>query len=385
MSDERDIFDELADASRRLVAGRKLPEGELPWESIEQVRRDFRRWHEASGRTLDQVARSLGEGFAATTLHKWLAATGVDNVGCDMQRMTRGINQFIETEGRRSKVAKPPGWVETEVARRMLLVIAKAIELNSIGLIYSDAGRGKSLTLQAAAAIFPGSILVRIVTGAHSPAGLTRLLYQASGLRGNSRKASLDQLGKLIDHLRDSDRAILIDEAHRLTPEALEVIRDLHDECGVPFVLVGTHRINEMCSDVDLFYGQFTSRIAIRYDVTEAARGAASGSPSPSSRSQAHVLHTVDEIRRLYESDKVRFTGDGLTFLASLANALGLGGLRLCTKLVMVAAQVATAESAARIDAKLLRRVLRRLHGSDFTTHQIERAVTMQPALAAIA
>jgi len=31
--------------------------------------------------------------------------------------------------------------------------------------LYSDAGRGKSLTLKAAASIFPGTILIRVRTG----------------------------------------------------------------------------------------------------------------------------------------------------------------------------------------------------------------------------
>jgi hypothetical protein len=55
----------------------------------------------------------------------------------------------------------------------MLVVISKAIELASIGVIYSDAGRGKSMTLRAAARIFPGSILLRIRHHTRSPAGLS--------------------------------------------------------------------------------------------------------------------------------------------------------------------------------------------------------------------
>jgi len=317
-------------------------------------------------------------------LYAFLRADSPEALPQYSQRLARQLNQFVETDARRKTVARPGGWVETDIARRMLLVIAKTIELSSIGLIYSDAGRGKSLTLQAAAAIFPGSILVRIVSGATSPYGVASLLHSAAGVKGGKTCAMQQLVLRLIDHLRDSGRAILIDEAHRLKPEALEVIRDVHDECGIPFILAGTHRVNEMCSDVDLFFGQFTSRIALRYDVTEPARQSSNGSPCPSTTAR-HPLHSVDEIRRMYESDKVRFTADGLDFLTSMANTLGLGGLRLCTKLVMVAVQVAAAECATAIDAKLIRRVMRRLHGSDYTGHQIERVMKADPAKVAVA
>jgi len=83
-------------------------------------------------------------------LYAFLRADSPEALPQYSQRLARQLNQFVETDARRKTVARPGGWVETDIARRMLLVIAKTIELSSIGLIYSDAGRGKSLTLQAA-------------------------------------------------------------------------------------------------------------------------------------------------------------------------------------------------------------------------------------------
>lgn len=141
----------------------------------------------------------------------------------------------------------------------------------------------------------------------------------------------------------------------------MDALRDIHDLAAAPIILVGTAKILETTNDVDLWHGQFSSRVALRLDVTEMARGDADGN-GPGGATGG-TLHSVDEIRRLYESDRVRFTGDGLSFLADVANALGLGALRLASQLVAVASQVAQAEGAAAIDARILRRVLRTMHG----------------------
>ena len=168
---------------------------------------------------------------------------------------------------------------------------------------------------------------------------------------------------RIIKALRGTGRLLLIDEAHQLSSEALEFIRDLHDECGVPIVLAGTLKLNDAIADSDVFSGQLSSRVAIRYDIT-ADLNAGNGPP----------LHSTDEIRRMYESDKLRMTNDGRELLTRIANLPGLGGLRLCTKLVQVAAAARTDESQP-IDARLLLKVLRSLHGRQHAIATVERAV----------
>ena len=34
------------------------------------------------------------------------------------------------------------------------------------------------------------------------------------------------------------------------------MVRDIHDECGVPVIMAGTVKLNELLSDTDLFFGQ---------------------------------------------------------------------------------------------------------------------------------
>lgn len=358
-----EILDRLSDQARRLRVGHKLPaDNPLPWEKIDQVRSDLVFLLEQPGVTMEQIARAMGRGFSPATLRTFRDATGREALG-DIDRVARGVNQFLETLARRNESRRPEGFVETEVARRMLTVIERTAQLASIGLIYSDAGRGKSMTLEAASMIHPGAILVRVRHTTRSPAGLAKHL--AAMLQLNRVRNVQHAEDRLIETLRGTGRLLLIDEAHQLKHQALELLRDLHDEAGVPIVLAGTVKIAEATADTDLFYGQFSSRVALRYDVTEDLHGGSGGGdPKP--------LHTVDEIRRLYESDKVRFTDEGRRMLAKIANLPGLGGLRLCAKIVQVATAAAGGEL---VDAELIRRVCRGLHGRAFAVDQLERAV----------
>src|SRR5690606_35760018 len=99
---------------------------------------------------------------------------------------------------------KIKGWIETAVAKRMLVLIGKTIELRCMGIIFSDAGRGKTMTLQAAAGVYPGSILVRVVSGAKSPTAFARLLAHELKIKG--RLSTLDMQFKIIDILKGTDR-----------------------------------------------------------------------------------------------------------------------------------------------------------------------------------
>jgi DNA transposition AAA+ family ATPase len=362
-----ELIEELAKEARQLKIGQKLPEHDpLPWEKIAAVRDDFSFLVEQKGVTIQRIGEALGPGFSRGPLSKFRNIEKREDFPGDVDKMARALNQFMETLVRRKQSKRPAGFVETDVARRILTVVGKTIELNSIGLIYGDAGRGKSMTLEAAKEIHRGAVLIRVMQSTRRPRGLAMQLGEALNLRVK-RSTTHDAEHKIIEALRGTGRALLIDEAHQLEPDSLELVRDIHDETGCPIVLAGTMKLNDRVNDQERYFGQLSSRVALKYDLTEELRGGGGGGePKP--------LHTLDEIRRLYESDKVRFTDDGRLLLTKLANLPGLGGLRLCTKVVQVARSLSQGEP---IDAELLLRVIRTLHGSQGASqveHQVERS-----------
>jgi len=374
-----ELLDQLAQDARRLRVGQALPEtGKLPPAQIRAVQDDLRFMLDRPGVTIAKVAEALGDGFSRGSLSRFLnAEPEADQSTADLDRIARGVNAFLETLARRSESRGPAGFVETVAAKRMLTVIEKTIELCAVGLIVGDAGRGKSMTLQAAKDIWPGTLLIRIRQSSRTPTGLARQLADVLRLRCRSLRGPEVQ-SRVIEALAGTGRALLIDEAHQLKHEALEFLRDVHDETGCPIILAGTIRLADAVSDTETFFGQFASRIALRLDLTEQiaaeAGGGGDGGPKP--------LHSVDEIRRLY-ADKVRFTDDGLMLLQRIANLPGLGGLRLCSKVAQVAASAARSNGAEAIDAKLIVQVMRMLYGKRYSVGSIERAVEQSCAMVA--
>lgn len=363
MTSNSDILSKLAEEARRLHVARKLPADDpLPWEWVSRVQEDFRRFLEETGMSQSQVVRKMGAGFSGPVISSFLAMKKDSDYIGDRDRIVRGINNFMEIHARRANAPRPAGWIETEVARRMLVLIGKTIELRAMGLIYSDAGRGKTMTLEAARGIYPGSVIVRILSGTRSPAGLAKLL--AKQFKFSVHKSTFDIQMELIDQLKGTDRALMIDEAHQLNPKALEFLRDLHDACEIPIILVGTKKIDEATADTDQFFGQLTSRIALRYDVTEQLHSSNNHKPKP--------LHSAAEIEKMFKQDKVRLTADGIHTLTRIANLEGFGGLRLCKQVVFVAAEYAGDKA---IDAGLILKVLRTMHGLVHGVTRITRAI----------
>lgn len=368
-----EILDNLQDNARRLKLGLKLPDADpIPWPVIEQVQRNLAEFLDQPGVTMVAISRASGlEGqrpIGRWTLRSFLKYTcREDHPTGTLDRVVRRINGFMELMAQRESRRLPEGFVETKVAERMLLIIEKSTQLCSMAVIVGDSGRGKSLTVEAAKGIYPGTITLRISQSCRTPQGFTHALASALGFgwSGSSREAHY----RVVRALAGTGRPIIIDEAHQLRIEALESVRDIYDETGCPIILVGTARITEMIDDQSFFAGQFASRIALRYDITEALRISGPDGPGP--------LHSVEEIRSLYHSSKVRLTSDGVSQLAKLANLPGLGGLRLCTRLVQVASAAAGGKP---ITAALIRQVLRTMQGHTYTRERFE-ADTARPAV----
>lgn len=357
---EDHILDALHEQARKLHMARMLPDGELGWEWVQRIQEDFERFLKDTGYTLRKVSKKLGAGFSPPVLSQFRNMSGPDDYIGDRDRIVRKLNQFMEQEARNQAAPGPADFVETRVAKRMLTAIQNAIELRGIGLIYGPAGVGKTITLEAAVSIFAGSVMVRARSTTRSVGGFARHLAKAMKIKQQGTLYTLQD--RFVEALKGTDRPIFIDEAHQLTRQALEFLRDLHDECGVPIILAGTVDLENQISDREHWFGQFSSRTALRYDIAEDWQ--------PGGKSKA--LFTVAEIVKVFHSNKVRLTDDGALMLTQLANCLGLGGLRICRQVLFVAAQHQKDKPIGR-DA--LTRVLRSMHGRVFTDHRVHREI----------
>jgi DNA transposition AAA+ family ATPase len=217
----------------------------------------------------------------------------------------------------------------TKVARDMLTVARLVRENETLGLVMGPSGIGKSRCAMAIQEKYVGSVYVSVMRDYHHPKGLTRKLAIELGVRGQHtcrhNAQYTTQLERVIDTLRDSHRLLIIDEAAKLTDPAVELLRDIHDNTGVPILLIATRDLHErIVSNADPDHGQLYSRFDVIHHLTEGYDVNSGGK----------VLHTMDHIRELYTDPPVRLANDATRYLQGVANDLGRGSLRRCKMLL---------------------------------------------------
>lgn len=342
---------------------RMLPAtGALTPDQIDQVRQDFVAFTRENGISMTRVSKALGKGYSQGTLSNYVNGKSRG----DAEAVTRALNQWMEDEAQARAVRRPDGFVETDVAVRMLTTIRTAKVQGVMALIHGPAGVGKTMTAHVAKAMFPGSIYQRVTQSAKRGPGLIAELSRQLGV--NARNNLTRNQAAVIDILRDSGRLLIFDEIHQAHSSGLEAIRDLHDEAGVPVALVGTIDAVKQLTDTGQYYGQFASRIAVRCDVTEYALRPKNPRP----------LYSLDEIMEVFASGRVRLAKDGAQYLQMIANVPGLGGLRICDRIMRVVYSISRFKDGSAVGGDMLEEVFKQMHGEAFAALVQQRTVTRQ-------
>lgn len=351
-----DVLSLIQAEARRLHVGRSLPpEGELDWPTIRAIGDDLQQLHAAPSVTWNGLAAGLGHIVTGETLRRFAGAQSREDLPAQASAssLARRLNTQLELLARRNESTLPEDFVETRAAQMMLAIIRKCNEWGSMGLITSDSGRGKSLTLRAASEIMPGSMLIRCSTDTTRPQ-LLRAICNVAGAKPSQRTFVMEE--RLEQLLSGTGRLLMLDEAHKLRPHSLDVVRDVHDLTGCPIVLAGTSGVLRTVFNSD-DGGQFASRVAVRLDLESYLAGGEGGDGGP--------LHTTAEIVKLFYSDRVKLSSDGAQALARISNVPGLGGLRLAKQVFRAAVDAAVADGRESIDAQLVRATLKSLQGVD--------------------
>ncbi|MEE8170140.1 MAG: AAA family ATPase [Phycisphaerae bacterium] len=288
----------------------------------------------------------------------------------NIDKILRKLNTWIEDDEVRRRKARPIGFYSTGVfqAIRMLAKYARsnsrvarpgqtvthaAQEAARIVLGYGPAGCGKSVGAAALHAEDPFSILVRVDQRRGTDLGLARLIVNAAQFRKSSSKIHLIEF--IYERLRDSNRLLIVDEAHRLKFSGCELIRDLADVCGIPVLLLGTAEVHHRLTSVrvrsgNYLYDQFSRRVGLQLNLLRGVDGLG-GVTRP--------IYSIEEIRGIFRSDEVRLTPDAERYLQDVACCIGLGMLGLAQGIFENAYRVALKRQTV-IDEPLLRSAAQR-------------------------
>ncbi|MGE5606544.1 MAG: AAA family ATPase [Bacteroidota bacterium] len=228
-------------------AARLFSNEEVSINSFDPIRDLIREHMETTGKSQRVVAKAIGVSDA--TLSGFIRGSYAG----DMHEVAGKIINYLNRHEARQTVPEEPQFVETSIAKEVFTVTEFAHNHNKIGLIYGDAGVGKTLALTTYAAAHPDVIFVRARVNLKSARAILNEIA--------------DKLGKVnvIEALTGTGRLLIIDEAQRLTYSALEALRDIHDECGIGIVFSGNKDIyDRMRGKKGALFAQLFSRVGIR-------------------------------------------------------------------------------------------------------------------------
>ncbi len=278
--------------------------------------------------------------------------------GCDDTTYLRRINNWMELDARRQNLIQNREYVEHSVAREIVAVAEIVAETCKMGIVFGPAQIGKSFTLANLddADRLGNPVLFRVGEAHVRPLPLCRMMCERLKLPASY---TFDKLfRRLVGHLKDTKRMLMIDEADRCSYRALEFIRDLHDETGCPVLLAGKPAIYEkfgfrQTGGYREIVDQLSSRVVIRRDLTERTRKNKGG------KGPDQPLFTKDDIRKLIQvaSLGVQVSEGAVTWLQRRACVLSLGGFGMTKILLFLAYKYAVGSGATTITVEILESV----------------------------
>lgn len=345
-------FEAIGDEARVAASARMMREDErLEDNQRADIRERVLKFLPENGLVQADAARELG--MSAQNMSLILtAARGTASVTTDKHLIR--LHNWMELTARRIGILSKRRFVETSVAREILIVARTAAETCGMAVVFGPARIGKSFTLQAIEgdAAFASPFLVRIDQTMRGPLPLLRALCDALEVSSGGRA---DQLMKrAVKRLKGTKRLLMFDEADRLRFNALETIRDVHDLTGCPVLLAGKPTVYERVGfrslgDFNSVTDQLAGRIVMVRDLTERTR--TGNHPQP--------LFSLDDIRKLIHQSslKLHVSPDAERWLQDRSSALGAGGLQRALAMLYLASKVAFAKGDQTISVAHLEAV----------------------------
>ena len=204
-----------------------------------------------------KLARRLGYNNP-TIVSQWLNDDGCQYPG-DIEKLEARATELLRNiETRRAS------GVET-VAKGIYQDLKAALEYirqtGGVGAIYAESGEGKTRGLELYLADNPRSVLFHVRSWTRDMGSIVGALFAAVGSRGYDPRTKREAF--LVAKLRGSERLLVVDDAHKLTSQALQWLYDFADESACPLALVGTPEL-ERKVNAD---GQRASRTGIAWEI----------------------------------------------------------------------------------------------------------------------
>lgn len=353
-----DNFNVLLDRERIRGATRMIPEGtdadQVTDEQIAHVVHQVQLFCDQAEVSQAQLGRAIG--VSASRVSEVLKGT----YKADRRPLILQLDAWLEQELKRLAAPATTRFVWTSVAREIQTVAQLAVQLKTIGLAYGPdtSGIGKTMALQAIHQETPGSIFVTIEKQHANATGLWRSIAQA--MRINDGKGNAALYDRIKGLLRDTPRLLIVDQIHNLRGRKddvpLYLLADLYDNTNhAPQMWCGTADMvayfNRGAARADESLAQLRRRIGIQRDLMQRTR-------SPEEGGRDEPLYTIEDVRKVFGSNKLKLTADAVQFIWRLSCILDQGALGLARNVVRIATIIGEHQGKSSLDALLLKAAL---------------------------
>ena len=286
----------------------------------------------------DQAAQARADAQALLGERGWSRAEAASRIGMSETRLSRWMaNKYRGDNARTAQLVAR--WLETEqdmwtarmvgLDRHADLAVTDQVERAAshaqanadIAVVFGAAGAGKTWALKHYCRARAGAWHVAMSPAVTTPASVLSRIARALGAgAGLVTTALLEQA--VVDRLSGAGSSLLVvDEAHHLTQQLLDVVRWVHDQAACGLVLCGNEPLWGRLASGDRA-AQIVSRVGLTYRLRRPA--------------VADVVALAAMLMGAAPERKARG--------AVLTAASGMGGLRAVRKLISQAALLAAAE-----------------------------------------
>lgn len=234
----------------------RTPPSTFPCNDV--LREKLRAMRDAHGSKWSNSKLAARLGYNVSVVSQYLNDDGNKYPG-DIATVERKVDDFLRNEARRR--ASGVETTDSEVAQDLFTALEFCRKTNGVAAIVAESGEGKTRALELYLKGNPTVILFHVRSWSRDLSSIEGAMLDAAGRAGwdNRTKRSLF----LVQKLRDTDRLIIVDDAHKLTKPALQYLFDLHDETNCPLALVGTFALEQTLEEDP----QRSSRVGISYPI----------------------------------------------------------------------------------------------------------------------
>ena len=198
-------------------------------------------------------------GISNSVISQYLSDDGNKYSG-DTTRLEIKIDDFLRNESRRR--ASGVETAQSEVAAEVNDALEYARKTNGVAEVFAESGEGKSRALELYVRDNPTALLFVVRAWSRDQASLEHAIFELLGHAGYDHHTKRADF--IAQKLRDSDRLICVDDAHKLTKPALQWLFDMHEATHCPMALVGTFALEKTLNEDS----QRSSRVGIYFPIS---------------------------------------------------------------------------------------------------------------------